>query len=89
MNTDTSNAEQQERVRCSALLGHYRDSRKELSDFKGWRFAPGTQVTVDCERYKGPGVVAADYECPVDKLPVRLENGNVWWYPLEACWPNK
>lgn len=24
-------------------------------------------------------------DCPPELLPVLLENGNTWWYPLEAC----
>jgi hypothetical protein len=42
-------------------------------------------VYVSCTQYTGHGIVDNDGNCPVDKLAVRLENGNTWWYPLDAC----
>lgn len=75
-------------VGSSALLGRYRRALAELEKFKADLFYHGTPVTVDCPRYKGPGTAVTDNQCPPDQVAVLLENGNVWWYPMEACRPN-
>jgi hypothetical protein len=64
---------------------------KELTDaiqfIRRKRFPPGTLVCVDCEQYCGPGTVVSqgiqDEGCPLDKVSVRLESGNTWWYPID------
>lgn len=67
--------------RYDAAFGKLAKARREM-------FPTGSAVTVDAPSYHGAGFVASDGDCPVHKLPVRLENGNVWWYPLVACTPN-
>lgn len=66
------------------------DLRKIVSKFAVWKvqaYPRGARVKVDCARYCGTGEVAYDVTeaCPIDHLAVKLENGNVWWYPIENC----
>ena len=75
-------------VRWSAWLGRYRRALDELEKCKSERYYHGTPVMVDCPRYKGPGVAVTDNQCPPDQVAVSLENGNTWWYPMEAVRPN-
>lgn len=75
-------------IRSSALLGRYRRALKSLEKFKAKHFYHGTPVTVNCARYKGPGVAVTDGECWPDHVAVSLPNGNTWRYPLEAVRPN-
>lgn len=62
----------------------YRHWQSRLERAKELIFKPGTKVVVNCDRYRGPGVVTREDGCPADHLPVRVPNGNVWWYPLEC-----
>lgn len=71
----------------STVLSRYRNALAELERHKADRFYPGTHVLVNCSRYHGHGIAVTDNQCPPDQIAVRLENGNVWWYPLEACRP--
>lgn len=87
-NTTNIQIETPRPVRWSAWLGRYRRALAELEKCKADRFYHGTPVTVDCPRYKGPGTAVTDNQCPPDKVAVLLENGNVWWYPMESCRPN-
>lgn len=59
-----------------------RDSLREARDVE---FKPGRSVRVINERYHGYGMIVADDSCPLDQIAVQLENGNVWWYPVEDC----
>lgn len=70
------------------LLAEFRERRDLLKSYRNQTFPSGTPVQVDCKRYTGPGKVVDDPDCPPDCLPVRVPNGNVWWYPLEACRPS-
>lgn len=70
------------------VVREYNDAWEKLAQARGKLFPPGTAVNVACGQYTGPGTVTNDSDCPIYKLPVRLENGNVWWYPLFACLPN-
>lgn len=72
-------------VELSDLLIRYRVERNSLEHYKAKAFPSGTPVVVSCPRYRGPGISARADGCPADQLPVRLGNGNVWWYPLEDC----
>lgn len=57
---------------------------KRLTDWKAKHFQPGTEVLVNCDRYVGKGVVVEE-ECRPLMIPVRIENGNVWHYPIKNC----
>jgi hypothetical protein len=51
-------------------------------------FPDGSVVAVESERFHGVGIVSYDDDgCPLEKLPVRVESLNVWWYPIEDCQP--
>lgn len=66
----------------------YMQAKGRIEAFKNQQFPIGSNVWVDSSRYIGPGVVTSDPDCPpLHQLAVRLENGNVWWYPLEDCKP--
>lgn len=71
--------------RIFQVIQEWRHLALILKHHKGTRFPAGSNVIVKAPRYKGPGVVAGDSECPADHLAVRLPNGNVWFYPLECC----
>ena len=70
-----------------ALAERYRNSVKALNEYRDDMFPKGEKVHVDTDRYRGPGIASRDSGCPPDQLPVLLENGNTWWYPIERCWP--
>jgi hypothetical protein len=52
---------------------------------KSAAFPYGVMVQVNNERFHGIGFVDRDESCPLEKLPVRVESLNVWWYPIEDC----
>lgn len=66
-------------------LGRWREMEQSIREWKRKAFPHRCIVKVNCDRYKGYGVVIASSECETDKLAVMLENGNTWWYPVEAC----
>lgn len=70
-----------------ALLARYRRAVKSLEKLKAKQFYHGTTVTVNCARYKGPGVAVTDGDCWPDHVAVSLPNGNTWRYPLESVRP--
>lgn len=60
--------------------------KDEIFDYISVTFPSGSKVRVDCERFRGFGVV--DFygeDTPFDKVPVKLENGNVWLYSVLDC----
>lgn len=62
----------------------YRDWLKEARDAE---FKIGKPVRV--RRDSGQdlhGLIAYDESCPLTQLPVKLENGNTWWYELADCY---
>lgn len=38
----------------------------------------------DVVQHRFFGIVMRDGDCPADKIPCLLENGNIWWYPVEG-----
>ena len=69
------------------LLENYRRAEQALRLFRQSNYPTGTLVNVDAVKYHGPGTVAADSLRPVTQIPVKLENGNVWFYDLKDCAP--
>lgn len=67
----------------SERVERYHAARRELQEYKEREFGKGMRVRVDSGRYRGPGSVVADSQCPPDQVAVQLENGNVWWYPID------
>lgn len=50
------------------------------------QFPQGSFVKVDAPTFHGVGFLDwRDYTGPYDKLPVKIENGNVWWYHIAHC----
>ncbi len=73
--------------RLKALSIRQAEVEQEYLEISVLHFSPGTVVAVDHERYHGQGIVTRQSCCPFWKLPVRLENGNVWWYETETATP--
>lgn len=69
------------------LVERYNAARLELLAMKAKLFPIRSRVRVDCAQYRGFGIVQADGNNPDDMIAVRLENHNVWWYPILDCKP--
>ena len=67
------------------VVRDWREASKALKAWRALEFPSGTVVKVNCPRFTGQGIVDSQSEVAADLLAVRLENGNVWWYPVEAC----
>ena len=72
-------------VASGALLGRWREMTNSIREWKRTAFPHHSIVKGNAPSYKGYGIVMATSECDTDKLPVMLENGNTWWYPVEGC----
>jgi hypothetical protein len=75
-------------VPIDRFVRQYEDARENLIDAKWGAFPIGTPVLVDCPQYSGPGIITQEANTPPNKVAVRLENGNVWWYPILSVVPN-
>lgn len=64
-----------------------REQCERLRAQKNDAFPVGSMVQVNSERFHGIGFVVRDEACPLEKLAVRVESLNVWWYPTEDCKP--
>ena len=82
---DSQQPEGQGAVRSGDLLCRWRELTKVIQERKAALFPVGAIVYVECPQYNGYGIATADSDCRDDLLPVKLENGNVWWYPMECC----
>lgn len=62
----------------------------ELGEYKDKHFPIGAEIVVyvTAPRYEGFGIAVKTCDCPPDHVPVRLENGNVWHYPIEGVVQN-
>lgn len=67
------------------LVDSYRKAAKELAEWKSVTFQSGAIVEVNHPRCHSYGLVEIKDGTPTDKLAVKLENGNVWWYEVECC----
>lgn len=74
-------------TRMRGVVARYMQAQRRLAAEKLKWFPVGTLVAVDSPRYEGLGVVVTDASCPLSKLPVRIENGNVWYYEVTDCFP--
>lgn len=63
-----------------------REFQEYIIGYKHKIFPTGCSVLVNCDRYYGPGIVGYHTnQCPIDRIPVKLENGNTWYYLVECC----
>lgn len=62
-----------------------REQCEQMRADKNAAFPYGVMVQVSNEHFHGIGFVDRDESCPLEKLPVRVESQNVWWYPIEDC----
>ena len=83
--SDQSKTESVVAVGSKELLCRWRELTNAIQDWKAAAFPVGAIVYVECPQYNGYGIATADRDCRTDRLSVKLENGNVWWYPLECC----
>ncbi len=73
------------RYGLAEIVASYHAAVKALHEYRTARYKSGQFVRVHDGRFKGVGMVCAySSEIPPTKLPVRLENGNTWWYDLES-----
>ena len=57
-----------------------------VNKIKHKEFPSGSKVKVDCDQYNGVGEVTYyNWDLPIDKIPVLLQNGNIWYYPFINC----
>lgn len=69
-----------------ARLAAFRKAAERLKEARDAEFKAGRAVRVNRESgHHLYGLVTTNDGCPLDQLAVRLENGNVWWYPLDDC----
>lgn len=66
------------------LVENYKNAVANLEAYRVKNFKSGAFVEVNCDRYRGFGFVVVDYGAPPHVIPVKLQNGNTWWYPMEA-----
>lgn len=69
------------------LLAAYERARGKLEVYKAVTFYHGTQVCVECPRYKGPGVALSDTMLEPDRVAVKLPNGIVQVHELQHVMP--
>lgn len=70
--------------RLDAIVSRFRDVRDEMTAAIDDHYPRDCVVRVDNPRYHGMGIATRQSDCPLDRLPVELSNGNVWWYELET-----
>ena len=71
-------------------LPNFRAMREQCEQMRAQKLAAfphGCMVQVNSDRFHGIGFVVKDESCPLEKLAVRVESLNVWWYPVEDCQP--
>lgn len=70
-------------------VDNFKEAKFALETYRLEMYPAGQEVEVASMNYNGPGIVqySDNPYCPVDMLPVRLSNGNVWWYDLIKCKP--
>lgn len=66
------------------LALQFRNIGMTLYEQRQNRFPNRCIVRLDNGQY---GLATINDGCPPDKLPVRFENGNTWWKPIEQCTP--
>ncbi len=74
---------------AEALMSSFQCIRTHLEEYKAKSLPSGTEVTVKCDRYDGPGVVVSEDDCPIQQVAVKLPNGNTWWYDVNQVTPKK
>jgi hypothetical protein len=62
----------------------YRAIGQWLRSYAQDQFPLGEVVRVDADSYKGFGIIDSYCDLSPANVAVRLENGNVWHYPVET-----
>jgi hypothetical protein len=70
----------------ASLVRDYKTNVFELQRYTDREFPFGCFVTFDCGRgFSQVCIVWSHDECPPDKLPLMIENGNIWFKEIERC----
>jgi len=74
-----------EHARLPRKIKAFSHLRQELFRVRQLLFPANTVVLVACPQYHGEAIVSHNNEdVRPDQLACLLENGNVWWYPLDT-----
>ena len=77
-----------ERLDINDMVRSYLTAERRLLAVRQKFFHQGKPVMVRSGRYDGPGVVDHDgIMCHLTCVPVRIPNGNVWYYPVDCVDP--
>jgi hypothetical protein len=76
-----------ERLDIRGMVSSFLTAERQLLSVRQRFFPRGRPVMVRSERYTGPGVVDNDGLCHLTCVPVRIPNGNVWYYPVDCVEP--
>jgi hypothetical protein len=77
----------EEMIDLPSLMRNYHEVVSKVEEWKARHLRPGMFVKVNDTRFRGHGFIVMNSGCPVHEVPVKLENGNVWWYPVESLTP--
>lgn len=66
------------------IMTRYNQAVNDLREYRAAHFKRGQFVRVNSPSFHGIGMVCAmSSEVPPNMVPVKLENDNTWWYPIE------
>jgi len=76
-----------ERLEINETVRSFLAAERQLLAVRQRFFPQGKPVMVRSGRYDGPGVVDHDGMCHLACVPVRVPNGNLWYYPVDCVDP--
>ena len=71
--------------RFHETLRDFRKTKLLLQQLRTGLFPQGSVVRIGDVQFCQLAIVFYDEDCPPDQLPLLMESGNVWWYPIEQC----
>lgn len=66
------------------MIRAYHEIEAKLMAYRRCHFRHRGFVKVDCSQFHGYGFAVLSSDVPPDRVAVHLENGNTWWYPIDA-----
>lgn len=76
-----------ERHEINETVRSFLAQERQLLSVRQRFFPQGKPVMVFAKTYDGPGVVDHDGMCHLTCVPVKIPNGNVWYYPVDCVEP--
>lgn len=76
-----------ERLEINETVRSFLAAERQLLAVRQRFFPQGKPVMVRSGRYDGPGVVDHNGMCHLACVPVRVPNGNLWYYPVDCVDP--